>query len=226
MRATQSECADTTQSRKERKEQTRQKILAAAKAVLIASGSNGFSMREVAKLAGIAQPSIYKHFANLAELLEALAEEAKSLYIFPLQQAFFQLLLQADETALQDIFNRMFLFAIEASRSNAKLYRMVVAERWQPQSEFGRHMVGFFDGLKADWIQQILAMIPEQERESRKVYYIAVMDAIFSMLETYSLSEHCENPEYKLRAATMVASFTYTMIKDDFRLYLHERSRP
>lgn len=225
MSVTESECTRTTQSRKERKEQTRRNILEAAKQVLISHGSKGFSMREVAKLAGIAQPSIYKHFSNLSEMFEALADEAKSLYIFPLQRSFFELLLQADEDSLQEIFDRMFAFAIEAARSRSDLYRMIVAERAQPQSEFGNHMVSFFDDLKADWINQILELINEEDREKRRTYYTAFMDAVFAMLETYSLSEHCENQEYKLKAASMVANFTYTMIEEDFKTFLKRKQQ-
>lgn len=223
MSATGSAYITTTQTRKERKEQTRRKILDAAKQVLITHGSTGFSMREVAKLAGIAQPSIYKHFANLSELFEALADEAKSLYIFPLQRTFFQLLLQADENSLKEIFDRMFSFAIEAAKSRSDLYRMIVAERAQPQSVFGKHMVSFFDELKLEWVNQILELISDEERESRKIYYTAFMDAIFAMLETYALSEQSDNPEYKQKAATMVASFTYGMIEEDFRSFLQRK---
>ena len=181
-------------------------------------------MREVAKLVGIAQPSIYKHFSNLSELFEALADEAKSLHVFPLQRTFFQLLVQADENSLKEIFNRMFLFAIEAARSRSDVYRMIIAERAQPKSEFGKHMVIFFDELKSEWVDQILELISEEDREIRKVYYTAFMEAIFAMLEAYALNDHCDDQEYKLVAANMVASFTYGMIEDDFRAFLQRKA--
>ena len=63
-------------SRKQQKEETRQKLLDAASAELAAGRSfDTLSLREVAKLAGIAPTSFYRHFHDMEGLGLALIEE-------------------------------------------------------------------------------------------------------------------------------------------------------
>jgi TetR/AcrR family transcriptional regulator, fatty acid biosynthesis regulator len=63
-------------SRKKQKAETRQKLLAAAAAELATGRSfDALSLREVAKLAGIAPTSFYRHFHDMEGLGLALIEE-------------------------------------------------------------------------------------------------------------------------------------------------------
>ena len=63
-------------SRKQQKEETRQKLMDAATAELASGRSfDTLSLREVAKLAGIAPTSFYRHFHDMEGLGLALIEE-------------------------------------------------------------------------------------------------------------------------------------------------------
>ena len=63
-------------SRKEQKAETRQKLMDAAAAELASGRSfDTLSLREVAKLAGIAPTSFYRHFHDMQDLGLALVEE-------------------------------------------------------------------------------------------------------------------------------------------------------
>ena len=65
-----------TLSRKQQKEETRQKLMDAATAALASGHSfDTLSLREVAKLAGIAPTSFYRHFHDMEGLGLALIEE-------------------------------------------------------------------------------------------------------------------------------------------------------
>ena len=65
-----------TLSRKQQKEETRQKLMDAATAALASGRSfDTLSLREVAKLAGIAPTSFYRHFHDMEGLGLALIEE-------------------------------------------------------------------------------------------------------------------------------------------------------
>ncbi|MGI9263823.1 MAG: TetR family transcriptional regulator, partial [Gammaproteobacteria bacterium] len=65
-----------TLSRKQQKEETRQKLVDAAAAELASGRSfDTLSLREVAKLAGIAPTSFYRHFHDMEGLGLALIEE-------------------------------------------------------------------------------------------------------------------------------------------------------
>lgn len=64
-------------TRAEQKQQTRETIMAAAiKKMNEDSGFSSLSLREVAKEAGIAPTSFYRHFENMEELALALVQEA------------------------------------------------------------------------------------------------------------------------------------------------------
>jgi len=70
--------------RKQRREETRQRIIEAAFRVFVRKGFRGTSNREIAREAGISPGLIYWYFRNKADLFQAVVE-AKSL-VFPLQQ--------------------------------------------------------------------------------------------------------------------------------------------
>ncbi|MFE0026560.1 TetR family transcriptional regulator [Amycolatopsis sp. NPDC059021] len=63
-------------SRQERKQRTRQALLAAALDLLADRGFASLSLREVAKRAGIVPTAFYRHFASMEELGVALVEES------------------------------------------------------------------------------------------------------------------------------------------------------
>ena len=62
--------------RRERKQQTREALLAAALALLESRGFDGLSLREVARGAGIVPTAFYRHFAGMQELGLALVAES------------------------------------------------------------------------------------------------------------------------------------------------------
>ena len=146
----------------------------------------------------------------------AVAQEAKTQYIFPLQKAFLQSLADAEEDSLQEVMERMFLFIIQAAKSRGDFYRMMVAECLQPNSEFGNHMVVFFADLKADWVNAILELFKIENNAERELHYKIVVDAIFAMIDTFALGNHQKETEHNSHAANVLARFTIEMIKEDF----------
>jgi len=65
-------------SRQQQKAETRQKLMAAAAAELASGRSfDTLSLREIAKLAGIAPTSFYRHFHDMEELGRALIEDCR-----------------------------------------------------------------------------------------------------------------------------------------------------
>ncbi len=58
-------------------EQTRQKIIAAARSVFHSEGVSRTSLEKIAQVAGVTRGAVYWHFANKASLFFAMREEAK-----------------------------------------------------------------------------------------------------------------------------------------------------
>lgn len=63
---------------REKKPDTRERILRAAKELLRSAGPEGLSLREVARTVGIAAPSIYEHFDGKDALVEALVLDTRA----------------------------------------------------------------------------------------------------------------------------------------------------
>ncbi len=75
MSKTQPEKANKSQSQSERRQATRQAILAASKQVLMESGFEQAKTQAIAKLAGVAEGTVFLHFENKQGLLRALIDD-------------------------------------------------------------------------------------------------------------------------------------------------------
>lgn len=117
--------------RKERKEQTRQHLLAVATDMLASGRSfDSLSLREVAKQAGIAPTSFYRHFHDLEDLgLAVIDEHGKGLFAVM-------------ENVRRDVSRGQSLIraSVEAVYSfvadNLGVARMIVQESMSPESPF------------------------------------------------------------------------------------------
>jgi len=63
-------------------EETRSKILAAAKAIYEQNGTRGTTTREVAERAGVNEATLFRHFGNKQALLLAMRQESCGLQVF------------------------------------------------------------------------------------------------------------------------------------------------
>lgn len=64
----------------------REQLLDAAKAVVAEHGFHGVSIEAVARAAGVTRPIVYRHFADLGELLDALVERETLRAILQLRE--------------------------------------------------------------------------------------------------------------------------------------------
>ncbi|AUM13995.1 HTH-type transcriptional repressor FabR [Ketobacter alkanivorans] len=110
-------------TRAEQKQQTRTNILAAAlKKMNEDKGFSSLGLREVAKEAGIAPASFYRHFANMEELGLALVKEAETALQAILQDA------KALEEKGEDIVESSVTVCMEHFRDNGALFRVLARE--------------------------------------------------------------------------------------------------
>ncbi|MGI9241467.1 MAG: TetR/AcrR family transcriptional regulator [Verrucomicrobiales bacterium] len=71
----------------DKREQRHLELLIVARDVLIRSGLAGFSIDQVAKLAGYSRPTVYSHFSSKNEVLDALARKNLELGVELIEQA-------------------------------------------------------------------------------------------------------------------------------------------
>ena len=144
-------------SRKQQKALTRQRLMDAVAAELASGRSfDTLSLREAAKLAGIAPTSFYRHFHHMEDLGLALLEEhGKSLFAL-MENVRGQVtdgrsLIRASVEAVYD-----FIF------TNQGLSRMIVQESLSPESPFRDASENLFLAISSD-----LAEYLEQEARKR-----------------------------------------------------------
>lgn len=145
--------------RKQQKALTRQRLMDAVAAELASGRSfDTLSLREAAKLAGIAPTSFYRHFHHMEDLGLALLEEhGKSLFAL-MENVRGQVtdgrsLIRASVEAVYD-----FIF------TNQGLSRMIVQESLSPESPFRDASENLFLAISSD-----LAEYLEQEARKRGV---------------------------------------------------------
>lgn len=101
---------------------TRHRLLDAARAHLVEVGAESFSLREVARRAGVTAPAVYRHFADKDALLHALCEEGFRLFLAYLVRS----LGEADALARLQRTGREYLrFALERPQD----YRVIFLNR-------------------------------------------------------------------------------------------------
>jgi AcrR family transcriptional regulator len=132
-------------SRKQQKEETRQKLMAAAAAELASGRSfDTLSLREVAKLAGIAPTSFYRHFHDMEGLGLALIEEHGQALL----DLMHRVREQASEghalirTSVETLFDYFF--------SNQGMSRMILQESLSRESAFHDAAEGLFTTMSDD----------------------------------------------------------------------------
>ena len=167
--------------RKIRKAETRQQLLSVT-AEALASGRSfdTMSLREVAKLAGIAPTSFYRHFHDMEELGLALIEEHGRALLAVIEDVRSHVtegrsLIRAWVTAVYD-----FIMAKQG------LSRMIVKESLSPDSPFREASEGLFLAISSD-----LADYLEQDAKHRGVpigYPRLAANAMVSMLFTSGIT--------------------------------------
>lgn len=112
-----------TQTRAEQKQQTREAIMAAAiKKMNDDRGFSSLSLREVAKEAGIAPTSFYRHFENMEELALVLVNEAGEALLKIMQDT-----REAEEKG-ENIADGTVAVCMEHFRANGPLFRVLARE--------------------------------------------------------------------------------------------------
>lgn len=112
--------ADTIEGR-ERVEERRRHILAAAAVVFARSGYHGACTRDIAEEAGIAEGTIYNYYASKRDLLIALIEHIVT-------ESILATLIQADEEDPRSWFRAVLLDRLEMLHQNRDLITAVAAE--------------------------------------------------------------------------------------------------
>ena len=196
-------------SRVESKAATRQRLLDAAYRLILEEGITAVSMNRVTKLAGIAQPSFYTHFNNLAGLIDELAVKIKNDLLYPVQKALITTFTMEGAEDKSIVLERLYRMLIEGLFANNFLMQQAL-ERHQTNSLFGKHIQSFYVDLKSEWlnflIKNSITDIPITQQE----HYSMAIDCIFAMSESLVLGLSRGEYQNKDNVINILTEFTIT----------------
>ncbi len=139
--------------RKEAKLRTRERLLEAARRMLLSHGEEAISAIAVAREAGVANATFYEHFANRNELLATLAEGLfASLRVQlrgPRREAI-------EMPTSEERLRRQFRVPLEVLVSNPRLYRLALHTRHRPTSALGESSLRFAGSTRRELVQELV----------------------------------------------------------------------
>lgn len=194
-------------TREESKAATRQRLLDAGYRLLMEEGITSLSMNRVSKLAGIAQPSFYTHFANLTELIDELVLRLKDEFLYPIQKALIAIFSMPEREDKSVVLHRLYLMLLEAFIGNNFIMKQSL-ERHQPDSVFGQHIQSFYVDLKAEWLTFLTQNFSEDIADEEKVKFSMAIDCLFAMIETLVMGLIRNDYTDKETAINILTEFT------------------
>lgn len=207
-------------TRLESKAATRQRLLDAGYRLILEDGITAISMNKVTKLAGIAQPSFYTHFDNLADFIDEIAIKLKQDYLYPAQQALINTfsIESLDDKAV--VLRRLYQMLVEGLFANNFLMQQAL-ERHQVNSLFGKHIQTFYIDLKSEWLTFLSTNAAKEFTAAQRERYSMAIDCLFAMTESLVLGLSRGEYQDKDAIIDILTEFTITnfgeLIDDSLR---------
>jgi len=196
-------------TRSESKAATRQRLLDAGYRLILSEGIKALSMNKVTKEAGIAQPSFYTHFSNLAELIDEIAEKLKQEYLYPAQQALIATFQMPNREDKSVVLQRLYRMLVEGLFVNGFLMQQAL-ERHQTHSVFGQHIQSFYVDLKFEWVAFLTRNTTTEIPQATLERYSMAIDCLFAMMETLVMGLSRGEYQNKEAIIDILTEFTIT----------------
>ncbi len=175
-------------SREETKAITRRRLIEAALKLADAGGGRSFTASEVAREAGVAQPTFYVHFRDRDDLLKALGESQ----IDELRQELARARAAIDLEAMagghpDEALREAFRLSVTAMLEHPMLFRVYVRERTHSDSPLARHCRGIADALREDLVTDLRTLDEHLSRDRSDAERTMLADAIGAFTEALGL---------------------------------------
>jgi AcrR family transcriptional regulator len=195
-------------TRAQQKEQTRRKLIDAALA-MVASGEtlDGLSLREVARLAGIAPTSFYSHFADTGALAVVLIDEACLTLRQLMRQGRREMIAEDNNFAIRQSVLRF----VNYLDQNAGLLRLLVRERFGGNEVFRRTIQRELRYVIDELAEDIDRVIEEQRRQGVDTRMVAEM-ATLLLFEFGAAALDMSRTDREIAAERLVRKLTLVFL--------------
>lgn len=175
------EATPITESRRERKERTRQAILQAALALLEEEGFGQLSLRQIAREVGIVPTAFYRHFSSLDELGLTLVDESFSTLRGMIRSA-----REDDLAAYDSVIRQSVQVLVDHVHANRAHFSFIARERFGghgPVRRAIRHQLELF----SQELAQDLAVLPNLQSWSDEDLHMLSDLIVNAMVSTAEL---------------------------------------
>jgi TetR/AcrR family transcriptional regulator, fatty acid biosynthesis regulator len=161
-------------TRREAKQLTRERLLGAARRLILTGAEGELSASAVARLAGVGGATFYEHFQNKEELLRALADELFTGLRDELRQPRREAL-EAPES--EEKLRQQFRRPLEILGANPALFRLALRTRHQAGSPLGRSSRQLNGSLRTDLVDELVerGYPSATQQERRRLEMVADM---------------------------------------------------
>jgi len=140
-------------TRKEAKRLTRERLLEAARGILLCDGEEAISASAVARAAGVANATFYEHFANKQDLLRTLALELFTRLREELEGPRWDAI---HAPTNEEKLRRQFRVPLEVLTANPRLFRLSLGVRYQSRSALGESSLRHHGNTRRDLVQELI----------------------------------------------------------------------
>lgn len=194
-------------TRKDKKEQTRERLIDAALSVVMDGGYANFTMRKVTKKAGIAQPSFYSHFDTMDDLLSAAFSRLKAHYLQPMQGMLLTMVKEGGEESLPLLFSRTYSLLFDFYLTHPELFCLTLVDS-QSRATVGNRYRQEYNGLRYMWSDFFYENADVLGVQIEKSQSDMVVDAVFGMTDSLLQGYIDQRYSDKDAMAEMLTSFT------------------
>ena len=171
-------------TRKEAKRRTREKLLAAARRLVLSGGEAALSALAVTREAGVGGATFYEHFRNKEDLLHALADELFADLRHELKEPRRRALeAPANPEPLRDEFRR----PVEILISNPALFRLALHVRHAAASPLADKSRQLGRNTRTDLVEELVARGYPHSTEIERRRLEMVADIHIAAVETLAL---------------------------------------
>ena len=157
------------QTRAEQKQATRHAIIAAALKLSAGSGFSSLSLRRVAKEAGIAPTSFYRHFSNMDELGLALVDEVG----MSLRQLVREARRRVEESGKGTVIRAAIQTFLVFVEKNENLFRLLLGEGSGSPAHFRRAIAKEIQRFTEDLAEDLIREAEVTDRPIAHVHHAA-----------------------------------------------------
>jgi len=180
--------SERTLTREEAKSITRRRLIDAALKIASEGGGRRLTASQVAREAGVAQPTFYVHFRDRDELLHAVGETQIGKLRRELKQSRQDIDLDAIAQGVDDEALRTSIrVPLETIARQGVLFRVYVQERAYGDSPLGRQCRQLSDELRDDLVEDLRKVDEHVGRERSTEDLTVLADAITGMTEALGL---------------------------------------